>query len=103
MNKLERDGKTAIVYAPGYGAGWSTWNRKYAEELCMRADIAEAVLASDVAKAKQIAEGLGDYVCVLGADDLEVEWVTKGTIFKIDEYDGSESISIVGNEDYFTA
>ena len=26
VEKLERDGKVAILYSPGYGAGWSTWN-----------------------------------------------------------------------------
>ena len=26
MTKCIRDGKVAILYSPGYGAGWSTWN-----------------------------------------------------------------------------
>ena len=25
MEKVIRDGKVAVLYSPGYGAGWSTW------------------------------------------------------------------------------
>ena len=34
----------------------------------------------------------GEYVCVLGADQLRVDWVYPGTQFLITDYDGSESI-----------
>jgi len=26
MTKYIRDGKVAVLYSPGFGAGWSTWN-----------------------------------------------------------------------------
>ena len=36
MNKIEKDGNVAVLYSPGYGAGWSTWNDdKYQEMLWM--------------------------------------------------------------------
>lgn len=38
-----------------------------------------------------------------GADQLEVEWVDVGTSFEIDEYDGSESIHLIGSRQYLTA
>lgn len=25
MEKVIRDGKVAVLYSPGYGAGWTTW------------------------------------------------------------------------------
>ena len=27
MDKVIRDGKVAVLYSPGFGAGWSTWSR----------------------------------------------------------------------------
>jgi hypothetical protein len=27
MEKVIRDGKVAVLYSPGYGAGWYSWNR----------------------------------------------------------------------------
>jgi len=29
FKKYEKDGKVAVLYSPGFGAGWSTWNRPY--------------------------------------------------------------------------
>ena len=26
VTKVIRDGKVAVLYSPGFGAGWSTWN-----------------------------------------------------------------------------
>ena len=26
MQKVIRDGKVAVLYSPGYGAGWYTWS-----------------------------------------------------------------------------
>jgi hypothetical protein len=31
MKKLIRDGKVAVLYSPGFGAGWSTWNQELPE------------------------------------------------------------------------
>lgn len=33
MQKLEVNGKVTVVYSPGFGAGWSTWNTSHREEL----------------------------------------------------------------------
>jgi hypothetical protein len=43
----------------------------------------------------------GEYVCVLGADQLRVDWVYPGTQFIINDYDGSESIEY-NNNDYWS-
>jgi hypothetical protein len=100
--KLEKDGKVAVLYSPGYGAGWSTWDHENAEALTFDSEIVEAVLAEDRVKAAQIAEAkYGGYTG--GARDLRVEWLPKGTAFRIDEYDGSERIEPIGSIDCFTA
>ena len=38
-----------------------------------------------------------------GSSTLKVEWVEKGTVFEIREYDGSESLNIIGSQSYYRA
>jgi hypothetical protein len=110
--RMEKDGKVAVLYSPGFGAGWATWNDdEWKPLLTTHRDIVQAVLDGDKEKAGKLAEqlireavGKADaYVCVLGADDLNVEWLTKGAQFEIEEYDGSESIHVIGDRGYQTA
>jgi hypothetical protein len=96
MTKCIRDGKVAVLYSPGYGAGWSTWNDdKYREFLLHDEKLVDLVEFNQQDKIKEYVESVypGEYVCVLGAYDLRVEWVSPGTQFRIKEYDGSESIT----------
>lgn len=103
MNKIERDGQVAVLVSPGYGAGWSTWNSKHRETLCMDAEIVQAVLDNDIDKAVAIAKQKCGDIYEGGARDLTVEWVKKGAAFEIDEYDGSESLHVIGDHDYLVA
>lgn len=95
MNKVIRDGKVAVLYSPGYGAGWSTWGDK------------ESVFDPDtVAWVENGKKGEcpyqgKQYHYMGGADDLVVEWLPIGTVFEITEYDGSESIKIIDNNQEF--
>lgn len=97
MEKVIRDGKVAVLVSPGYGAGWSTWNSpEYAEKLLYHPKFVEAAEAG-VKDIREIAhEVLGGYVydlCLRGWDDIEIEWLPVGTIFRVDEYDGFEGIT----------
>ena len=95
MTKCIRDGKVAVLYSPGYGAGWSTWNGdKYREFLLHDEKLADLVEFNQQDKIEEYVKSLypGEYVCVLGAHQLQVEWVSPGTQFRIEEYDGSERI-----------
>ena len=103
MNKIERDGDVAVLISTGFGAGWSTWNEEYAETLCMDSDIVKAVLDGDLPKAAEIAELKCPGIYTGGARDLCVVWVKKGANFEINEYDGAESIHVVGDHNYMTA
>lgn len=95
IEKLIRDGLVAVLYSPGYGAGWSTWCSEHAYAMCVDRELAEAVEAGDTAKAAEIAER--KYSAYTGgASSLRIEWVPEGTAFKIEEYDGSESIRFSG-------
>ena len=95
MTKCIRDGKVAILYSPGYGAGWSTWNDdKYREFLLHDEKLVDLVEFHQQDKIEDYVKSVypGEYVCVLGANQLRVEWVYPGTQFLITDYDGSESI-----------
>ena len=100
--KLIRDGKVAVLYSPGYGAGWFTWAPEYPGRVFDR-EIAEAILAGDQNLAAQISERKYPNAYTGGARDLTVTWLPEGTIFDIEEYDGNESIHIIGTRSYLTA
>ena len=95
MTKCIRDGKVAILYSPGFGAGWSTWNNdEYREFLLHDEKLVELVETKQEDKIVEYVKSVypGEYITLLGLDDLEVEWVSSGTQIIITEYDGSEGI-----------
>lgn len=102
MNKLIDNGKVAVLYSPGFGAGWSTWNRGVPEILFDPAIV--KFIEHD-----QMAE-LTTYVTLKypglytgGMTSLSVAWVSVGTEFRIKEYDGAESIEIKDDIPWITA
>ena len=95
MTKCIRDGKVAILYSPGFGAGWSTWNDdKYREFLLHDEKLVELVETKQKGKIVEYVKSVypGEYLTLLDLAKLEVEWVSSGTQFIITEYDGSEGI-----------
>lgn len=102
MNKLIEDGKVAVLYSPGFGAGWYTWNYDTPEILFDPAIV-------KFVENKKWAE-LDTYVTLKypeiykgGMTDLDVEWIPEGTLFKVNEYDGSESIEYKENDHWMVA
>ena len=100
--KLVEDGKVAVVISPGFGAGWYTWNREYPE------------IVFDPSIVKLVEKGKFDELTTYmtlkypdmylgGLDDLEVKWLPIGTKFRINEYDGSESVELLGDIDWLEA
>ena len=100
--KLERDGKIAVLYSPSFGAGWSTWNTeaKY-QGLLFDREIVELVLADDLGAAINLTKKKYPGVYTGGGSNLTVEWVPKGERFTIKEYDGAENVTII-SPDYGT-
>jgi hypothetical protein len=49
VEKYYRDGKVAVLYSPGYGAGWYTWNYLFPDCIFDK-DIVELVLERDELK-----------------------------------------------------
>jgi hypothetical protein len=101
MKKYIKDGKVAVLYSPDYGAGWYSWNSNN-EELLFDKEIVEAVLADNRELAAEIAKKKYD-AYTGGAKNLQIEWIDEGTQFEVEEYDGYESIHIIGSRDYITA
>lgn len=84
----------AVLYSPGFGAGWSSWaNEDMGEQLAMDKRLVQAAL-DDVKDIDPLVEEIfGDkYVCTLGWSNIQVEWLPVGVQFQIREYDGAESV-----------
>jgi hypothetical protein len=106
-NRLIRDGKVAVIYSPGFGAGWSTWNIEYTEygqELIFDPGLADLLInrkSQDQIEAYVALKWNGVYTG--GLEQAVVEWVPIGTEFKITEYDGSESLQFRNSDEWITA
>ena len=98
MEKVIRNGKVAVLYSPGFGAGWHSWNER--KELLFHPKLVEMVENNKQSKITEqwIKENLGiDNAYCGGAADLQIKWLDEGTAFIINEYDGSESIQTLEN------
>jgi hypothetical protein len=109
MDRLIRDGEVAVLYSPGYGAGWSTWCH---EDEQMRldmlfdpqiADIRDRAAPDWQEKAEVIAQIKYPDAYIAGLKNLLVRWLPVGTQFRVLEYDGDESIEINGEIAWITA
>ena len=104
-NKVIRDGKVAVLYSPGFGAGWSTWNTLL-PELLFDPIIVDFVLN----KPENWLQGIEAY-CELvypgaytgGSSNLEVMWIPAGSQFLVEEYDGSESVVLMDEMKWIVA
>ena len=101
MNKLIKDQKVAVLVSPGFGAGWFTWH--HIEELIYDPSIVEWVENKDLDKILTYMELKYPSAYCGGASDLVVEWVPVGAKFRIDEYDGSESLKLESEQRWMTA
>ena len=106
-NRLIQDGRVAVIYSPGFGAGWSTWNTEYSEygeQLIFDPGLADLIINQrswEKIEAYVTLKWPGVYIG--GLEQARVEWVAPGTEFKITEYDGSESLQFRDGEEWITA
>ena len=101
MKKLIRDSKVAVLVSPGFGAGWYSWH--HLEELVYDPSIVEWVEQEQLDKILTYMELKYPEVYRGGLEDLVVEWVPVGARFRIDEYDGAESLVLESKERWLTA
>lgn len=91
-----------VLISPGYGAGWSTWEG---------ADLATDVRLIDAFDRGISKEGMHRLCADLGYGDvymggfeqLRIVEIPKGTIFRITEYDGYESIETLDSLEWLCA
>lgn len=103
MKKVIRDGKVAVLYSPGYGAGWSTWNYD-SPECVFSPEVVVWVESGKKGDCPDVNKLFGcEYFTLLGADQLEVLWMPVGTKFCIREYDGSEWVETLDSIDWMEA
>ena len=92
MNKVIRDGFVAVLYSPGYGAGWYTWHN--IPELIYDPVVVDMVEQDRRNEIEAYCEEKYPSFtkCYLGAEDLTITWIKEFRVFLIEEYDGNESI-----------
>lgn len=101
MDKVIRDGKVAVLYTNGFGAGWYTWNDRR-EELIYLPKVVDMVLngRNGEIDSEWLSENLGnEYADVYcgGVGNLEVKWLPVGAKFLITEFEGAEDIITIDN------
>lgn len=102
MNKYVVDGKVAVLYSPGWGAGWWTWNSDN-EECLFDVDIVKMLIDGKTwSEVEKVAKQKWPNGYWGGADGLVIEWVDVGQRFTLEEYDGNESFRYVEG-DWITA
>jgi hypothetical protein len=103
MQKKTVDGLVAVLYSPGFGAGWYSWHS--VEELLYDPRVVDMVLDKTSAETIELycEEVYGNKSYYGGADDLQVMWLPIGTHFRIHEYDGAESIEVREEIDWIVA
>jgi len=103
MKMFKKDGKVAILISPAFGAGFSTWNTP---EMAIDFDLIEAFLTDDISRFEYILTEKYDNEGSLyftSTKDLRVVWVEEGQKFRINEYDGSESVEVFNEKDWLVA
>jgi hypothetical protein len=102
MNKLVRDGMVAVLYSPDYGSGWYTWNTNH-PELLFDPAIVQLVEEEKFDELKTYVTLKYPNIYDGGMWELKVAWIPEGAMFRINEYDGDESIELKDDADWFTA
>lgn len=106
-------GEIGVLVSCCYGAGWSTWNKKYGIKLALDKRIIDKYLEcrKDPIWIKEINTyrenktqnefrgfltniGYGGDIYLGGLTDCELEFAPAGSAIRIDEYDGLESLVI---------
>lgn len=115
------DGNVAVLYSDKIGGGWSTdASKSIQQQLIFDSRIVLYVLSEEFQGCKtknqgqyksdmQYPEfiksilGLHNIHCLSGFSNLSVKFIPKDTLFRINVYDGLESVEVLDIQKYFTA
>lgn len=96
--RVIRDGQVAVLYAPGYGAGWSTWNDDTDDGmeyfLLFDPTLVKMVLQNEHDRVPSYVESVYPDAYTSAARQLCVKWVPQGCSFRVTEYDGFECVQL---------
>lgn len=106
---IREDGKVAVLYSSSYGSGW--YHSHNIPELVFDPVVVEMVLKQepkekiiDYCKSTYGADIYYGNAMILGeVDTLSIAWIDQGEEFEIREYDGSESVELKKDFQWFTA
>lgn len=102
--RVVRDGRVAVLYSPGFGAGWSTWgDSEIRDRLLFDPEVVAWVEGGKQGPLPDLEAKYGEYFYDGGADDLAIRWVPVGARFRIHEYDGSESVVLFDEDEWVEA
>ena len=91
-NRVVNDkGEVAVIYSPGYGAGWYTWNRDF-KDCVFDPDCVFDLIHNHGENIVTIAEKKWPDGYWNGGLNAKLFWFPVGTKFVIEEYDGYESV-----------
>lgn len=102
MNKVVRDGLVAVLYSPGFGAGWFSWNTEHPEILFDPA-IVELVEQEKWEELQAFVTLKYPDIYTGGLEDLHIRWIPQGMQFQVNDYDGNESIELRDQVNWITA
>ena len=95
--------KVGVLYSPGFGAGWSTWNLKcyaYDKRIVEKFIEDPELFHREGSDLVAFMTALGYHGYYGGANQLRLEFIPKGTPFRIDSYDGNERIELFDMSNY---
>jgi hypothetical protein len=103
--KVVRNGQVAVIYSPGFGAGWSSWNTDHPNILF------DPPVVTWIEGGKKVEEEphLKAYLeetypeGYFSLHALEIEWLPQGTAFRIHASAGSEQIVLASQERWNSA
>lgn len=91
MNKVIENGQVAVLVSVPHGAGWYSWHE--VQELLFDPVVVDMVRREvDYHEIIDYCDKTYPKNYYAGAAGLKIFWVPLGTKFKIDEYDGSETL-----------
>jgi len=106
VSKVIRDGFVAVLYSPGFGAGWSTWADEKHKDFCLfnpgLVHLVEQGAEFDVLEEYVLGQ-VDEYLYTGGLCEITIAWLPVGTQFRVREYDGSESIETLDNAGFMSA
>lgn len=90
-----------VLVSYGYGAGWSSWGNPLS---CLDKDLV-AAFERDASEEEilKIAKTNWPDQYAEGLMQCRVEYLPEGTAFRIDEYDGYESLEVISSIQYIVA